>query len=380
MRAPLLNHRAHRESIRMSRLKKWIAVSRLRLSLAGAAQTGWYVGWVGHNNLGDEAIYAVIRDAFRPVRVFSPPPRLAADFGGGHHGKYDFAIIGGGTLIGEHGYLESLEHAMRSSATTIVFGAGVEDPTFWLTRDAARYDLRRWQPILNRCAYLGVRGPRSQRYLRQIGIESEVLGDPACMLVRPETAGRHSSERRLGLNLGSGWRGMFGDDQSVFETLLGFAKKIQGDGWDITPYVVYPADLPVATQFARRMGTSPSDIRCFYDNPGAFMDSVSEQSVFVGFKLHAVVLAYCAHVPAFMIEYRPKCRDFMESIGAEDFVIRADQLTVEGLLTKVEELHTRSGALIKRTAARLEYYRDKQIATARRFVSGDWNAVRSQAG
>src|SRR5262249_62330287 len=95
-----VNYQAPRELIRMSRLKKWIAVSRLKLSLAGAARTGWYVGWVGHDNLGDEAIYAVIRDAFRPVRVFSPSPSLAAEFrGSSRRRKYDFAIIGGGTLI-----------------------------------------------------------------------------------------------------------------------------------------------------------------------------------------------------------------------------------------------------------------------------------------
>jgi polysaccharide pyruvyl transferase WcaK-like protein len=109
------------------------------------------------------------------------------------------------------------------------------------------------------------------------------------------------------------------------------------------------------------------------------MDSVCEQTVFVGFKLHAVVLAYCARVPALMIEYRPKCRDFMESIGADEFVVRADQQTTELLLAKVEQLNSRGSALISTTSLRLEHYRQKQIATARRLIWQTSSSVRAMA-
>jgi len=268
---------------------------------------------------------------------------------------------------------------MNTCDNCVVFGTGVEDPTFWPSRDQGRYDLDAWKPILQRCAYIGVRGPRSQRYLRQIGIESEVIGDPACMFVRPE-ARPAVVTRRLGLNLGSGSQGMFSSDESVLESLLSFARKMLKGGWHITPYVVFPGDLPIAGEFAHRIGLPQSNIRSFYNNPADFMDSVGEESVFVGFKLHAAVLAYCSRVPSLMIEYRPKCLDFMESIGAEDFVVRADQLTVDELLVKVEELHMRSAELIKGTTARLEHFRDKQITTARRLMSGNRTTFRSLAG
>jgi len=345
-----------------------------------AHKTAWYCGWLGHRNLGDEASYLAIRDAFRPTRLVHPRSRFSQAFRKvGLARKHDLVLVGGGTQIGETGFRNPALRAMSTCANCVVFGTGVEDPSFWPSRDPGRYDLDAWKPILERCAYIGVRGPRSQRYLRQIGIESEVIGDPACMFVRPEA--RHpAAKRRLGLNLGSGLQGMFGNDESVFESLLGFARKMLDDGWDITPYVVFPGDLPFAGEFARRIGLPQSSIRCFYNNPADFMNSVREEAVFVGFKLHAVVLAYCARVPSLMIEYRPKCRDFMESIGAEDFIVRADQLTVDGLLAKVQELHTRSAELIKCTAAQLEYFRDKQIATARRLVSGNCAAIRPLAG
>jgi polysaccharide pyruvyl transferase WcaK-like protein len=293
--------------------------------------------------------------------------------------QHDLVIIGGGTQLGETGFQGPVLRAMQTDAECVVFGTGVEDPAFWPSRDPGRYDLAAWEPILVRCGYVGVRGPRSQRYLRQVGIESEVIGDPACMFVRSE-AQPVVAKRRLGLNLGSGSQGMFGNDELVLETLLGFAREMLDDGWDPTPYVVFPGDLPIAGEFVRRIGLPQSHIRCFYDNAADFMNSVREESVFVGFKLHAVVLAYCARVPSLMIEYRPKCRDFMESIGAEDFIVRADQLTVDELLAKVEELRRRSAELIKHTTARLEHFRDKQVATSRRLVLGNCAAAASLAG
>jgi polysaccharide pyruvyl transferase WcaK-like protein len=344
-----------------------------------AHKTAWYGGWLGHRNLGDEASYAAIRDAFRPACVVHPRSRLSNAFRKvGLARQHDLVIVGGGTQIGETGFRGPVLRAMERCDNCVVFGTGVEDPAFWPSRDPGRYDLDAWRPILQRSAYIGVRGPRSQRYLQEIGIESEVIGDPACMFVRPR-ARPAATKCRLGVNLGSGSQGMFGNDELVFESLLGFAKKMLADGWDITPYVVFPGDMPIVAKLARQIGLPQSNIRCFYNDPAGFMDSVSEESVFVGFKLHAVVLAYCAHVPALMIEYRPKCRDFMESIGADDFVIRADLLTVDHLLSSMEKLDARGPALISATSQRLEYFRQKQIATARRVISQTASNVREMA-
>jgi hypothetical protein len=345
-----------------------------------AHKTAWYCGWLGHRNLGDEASHAAIHEAFGPTHFVRPRSRFSEAFRKvGWVRKHDLAIVGGGTQIGETGFRGPTLRAMNTCGNCVVFGTGAEDPTFWSSRDPGRYDLDAWKPILERCTYIGVRGPRSQRHLRQIGIESEVIGDPACMFVRPAPLRQATGQRRLGLNLGSGSQGMFGNDESVLGSLLGFARKMLDDRWNLTLYVVFPGDMPVAAELARRVGLPQSQIRCFYDDAGAFIDSVSDQTVFVGFKLHAVVLAYCAHVPALMIEYRPKCRDFMESIGADDFVIRADLLTVDHLLSGIESLEARGSALISATSQRLEHFRQKQIATARRLISQTSSGARAMA-
>ena len=354
----------------MSVAKDWYRAARTKLSLLRPAKTAWYIGWPGHHNLGDEALYYAIRDAFRPITLLHRPSPTVLKLASKLHvpPKYRFTILGGGTLIGETHYLWQLERSLPFARSAIVFGTGVEDPTFWTTRDAERYNLEAWKPMLEKCAYVGVRGPRSQAHLAAIGFPAEVLGDPACMFVQPAPHPL-STEKHLGLILGIGSEGMFSDESTVASTLAAFAKKILTAGWKITLYVVWPRDLAITQAFAKEVGLPPAAIVKIYHNPAAFMSAIRAHPLFIGFKLHGVVLSYCAGVPAHMIEYRPKCRDFMDSIGASAQVTRADQLTVNSLLATVEELQHTGPALIAATTPPLLAFRAKQIATAQRLIA-----------
>jgi polysaccharide pyruvyl transferase WcaK-like protein len=352
----------------MSILANWIHAGRSLGYQPKFAATAWYLGWVGYRNLGDEALYDALRKLFHPVR-FIPCTDDQTSYQLANAPERCFAILGGGTLLGERRSLSRLQRVMPLAKRTIVFGTGIEEPSFWVGRNPQRYDLAAWKPVLERCDYIGVRGPRSQSYLQQIGISSEIIGDPACRFVQPATK-LPKENRHLGLNIGTGSSGMFSDDQTVLATLSLFAKKMLADGWRITLYVVWPKDLSITKAFAAEVGIPRSSIYRVYRNPAKFISAVRRHSLFVGFKLHSVVLSFCAGVPSFMIEYRPKCRDFMESIGAEDFVTRADQLSLDHLLSKVDLLRQDGANLIKRTTARLQFFRDKQIATAQRVLSG----------
>ena len=60
--------------------------------------------------------------------------------------------------------------------------------------------------------------------------------------------------------------------------------------------------------------------------------------VFVGLKLHAVVLASAAGVPSLILEYHPKCWDFQASLGRDRYSLRTDALDADRLLVLVDEL------------------------------------------
>ena len=52
-----------------------------------------------------------------------------------------------------------------------------------------------------------------------------------------------------------------------------------------------------------------------------------------------------ANVPALMIEYRPKCMEFMNTMGMGRYVQRSDKITVSTMLSMLHVLDT-EGAVI----------------------------------
>jgi polysaccharide pyruvyl transferase WcaK-like protein len=69
-----------------------------------------------------------------------------------------------------------------------------------------------------------------------------------------------------------------------------------------------------------------------------FMERAAQCALFLGMKLHAVILAIAAGAPTVALEYQPKLGDFMASIHAEEHLLRFDSITAERLIGKVESL------------------------------------------
>jgi polysaccharide pyruvyl transferase WcaK-like protein len=64
------------------------------------------------------------------------------------------------------------------------------------------------------------------------------------------------------------------------------------------------------------------------------IDLLASAEVVVGERLHACILAAAVSTPFVGIEYRPKLRDFAESVGRADLVLKTDLLT-GGSLTEM---------------------------------------------
>jgi polysaccharide pyruvyl transferase WcaK-like protein len=72
-----------------------------------------------------------------------------------------------------------------------------------------------------------------------------------------------------------------------------------------------------------------------YHNPSKFLDLIKQVTVFVGMKLHSVILATCAFVPSIMVEYQTKCRDYMMAVDQQQFCVRPDALNASQLWEKI---------------------------------------------
>lgn len=63
--------------------------------------------------------------------------------------------------------------------------------------------------------------------------------------------------------------------------------------------------------------------------------------IFIGERLHSIILASALGVPSVALEYRPKVADFQSSIAREAFTLRTDKATAGAILELAIELSDR---------------------------------------
>lgn len=283
-----------------------------------------YVGWVGKDNLGDEAM-------LKAVVELMPWGDVAV-----RGEASDLLLLGGGTLINRNQYLGWLHERDSPRIERAVFGTGVASPAYWgLTEDPAE-----WTRWLDTCCYVGVRGPHSAQTLADWGYggEVEICGDPALAL------------DATGIDVVDGsvliapvWTDgeLWGQsDTTVVEAMAAATRRLLDEGRQVTLMSCHPTDDRAIIMIRELVG--PGTVyMCGYEDVDASLRALAESSVVVGERLHACVLSAAAGRPFVGLEYRPKVRDFAASVDMEHMVIRTDDL--EGgrrLLEKVIEAET----------------------------------------
>lgn len=284
-------------------------------------------GWQGANNLGDVAFYDCMKTLFHRFGFLQYRDTRSIRLAAKMLPVFQNAVLSGGTVINRQiGTLLSAEQAIQLCRQFIVFGTGVANPSYWSSQTGWKSLLDRWKPILERCCFVGVRGPMSAEILKEIGIDDvEVVGDPVLPLASYKEDFALSYEpKTLGLNIGQSNGLVWGSEDEICLQAVNLAALAKKSGWKVEWFVVYPKDLQI-TRRAAALSETEAVIHEIYTSPKKYIDLISSSSVFAGMKLHSVIFATCAFVPSVMLEYRPKCLDYMKSIGHEAFNIRTDQ-------------------------------------------------------
>lgn len=323
-----------------------------------------YIGGVhGGQNLGDEALrYAAENLFFRcTVLEFPRKPHLA------RLAKVvlplNNAVMAGGTLINQKDiWLDVVAKYIPKIPNFIVYGTGVAHPEFWHDRR------REWSELLKECTFVGVRGPLSAQLLADVHFyQVEVVGDPALVFAFDQWDQSDSYiPESIGINIGWDRAKQWGTQEHIFSEAARLATLARITGWKVKWFVVCPADIEITYRLATASGTT-SDICHVYNDPVKYMTLVKSCSVFVGTRLHSVVLATCAYVPSLMLAYRPKCMDYMLSIGQEDYVIRTDKMMAHELWEKTLYLNTERNRFSESLYLSMKPLRDKQLGTAEKL-------------
>jgi hypothetical protein len=289
-----------------------------------------YVGLAGFSNLGDD----VLREAFIetiPLAHFHNAPigRKALSRRGLAHwleARGAPALLGGGTVLGRTVWRTHIRRTQLLFAPSCweMLGAGVEDPAFVGTGQyTSDREVERWKPLLDLFRNVTVRGPRSREILAEHGIESTVVGDPALLLM-PETGTPKARTCDLLVNATCGEDQWGGVDLDWTPALVQALSPMVRAGLAIEFISMERTDEAWNRRVAAALQLDPVIHRP--TNCQQFFAAASTAKVVVATRLHGNILSCVADTPTVSLEYRPKNRDFMASIGCEELCHRVDQL------------------------------------------------------
>lgn len=277
--------------------------------------------------------------------------------------KYGF--LAGGTLFNSNKkYIKSFQECATFLEEKIVFGTGVRSPEFWSNVANWSSNLDEWKPLLEECCFIGVRGPLSAEILKEHKIKNvEVVGDPV-LVFADNTFPPPRSRKKIGLNVGVSEKNVWGGEAQIIREFCSLAKFLKEKNLEVSWFVVHPGDLEV-TRFCAKHSGANQHVFCYYNDYEGYLDAVKDLTVFVGMKLHSVVLAVCKYVPSIMIEYRPKCLDFMRSIQQDDLSFRSDRFRAGPVLEIISDLSRRHDERVRHLFKSIGTVKERQLKKAR---------------
>ncbi len=326
------------------RYKKLIEIYKYCLTPSPRA---FYIGFVGFGNLGDEALFDAAKTLFPDLnflvrRQEGKTLRNARKLRNLFRMSFaDFGMLGGGTLINrpDNGYFEWLRECLFQQIPMIVFGTGVCQEEFWKNITGWKDSMEEWKKLLSMCKYVSVRGPLSARSLEETGIQNaKIIGDPALSLAIDYSSPPSNLKGIIGINVGRSEGKIWGSEEHVKKEMSEFIRQMSKKGWKIILFVVLESDYSFCKEIIDNSGIPNVEIFIETKNASRFIKKMNEVDLFIGMKLHSVVLAHCAGIPSIMLEYRPKCRDYMMLMEFEDFILRTDKFSSEDIVALCDSL------------------------------------------
>ncbi|MBX7457692.1 polysaccharide pyruvyl transferase family protein [Qipengyuania sp. 1NDH17] len=320
----------------MSNIRSATVLARKALARIASpgCRTG-YIGFVGHDNLGDEAMYEAAHALLGPrVETLSTPggERLLARTPLGGTARFELAFLGGGTLVNAN-YIDIAEQCLDLGIPLATLGTGVGSAGF--SGSEGELDPR-WARALSRFERVGVRGPHSLAQLHRAGVDkAEIIGDLALALT-PDAQDCDPNSKTLLFNTSVGRTSEDKARLAAFDTAMASElARLAAAGWTIVPLAFHSDDLEPIGKVLAAAGLGGTAIQC-PPTFEAYRQFARRACLSVSVRLHGSVLASMCGLPNLLLEYRRKCRDFCASIEAEDNLLGYADFSSEELRSKLD--------------------------------------------
>ncbi len=329
-----------------------------------------YMGFTGHNNLGDEILYDAYKALF-PELVLVPfrdskTLKLYAKL----HKKpmYVAGFLGGGTLINQSTrWLNQIAVLQEQGLPIYCLGTGVTVSDFREKHE--KTSMNEWVKTLETFKQVGVRGPYSKKMLEDAKFKNFVVTGDTALTLAPAKMPKRPGTKVIGFNYGLVKQNqIWGDANTYTENIVQSIKNFIKDGYEIRLLTVWDKDIPSTEALVKLVDDPKCTMRLCYKTLEDFNHELAECEYFIGQKLHASIMACMERIPTIMIEYQPKCRDFMASVDMEDYVIKTSDCTPEGLKKLFNKLEKNAGTIQKTLDKRVTGYQKIQKQEAAKIT------------
>jgi len=319
------------------------------------------------NNLGDQSLFLAYKKILGQDLIHFQGGRIQTFIAKVFKVEHTKAFLAGGTLINRLG-LFSLRDAFKVFNKIYVIGTGVAQNYFWSTQSGFINETSEWMEALKKASYLSVRGPLGKNLLEENGVsEVEIFGDPVITFALPEKR-VVTNKKVIGINVGVSKDAAWVSEEVIFKLYYDLVTKLLHSNWEIHWLVVCDSDLQITKKVASETKTEQF-IHVFFNDPSKYIQLCQEMCVFIGLKLHSVVLAHCAYTPSIMLEYRPKCLDYMLSIGEDDNCFRLDKINAEQIFARICELFENQDQFIVRLYENINMMKKNQAKQINKLLS-----------
>jgi len=307
-----------------------------------------YVGWLGHENIGDQALYVSVQKSFNMYRLV---PYIGNQYS-------QILLVGGGTLLPNDVTM------VKPSKYNYVFGAGVKNPSYWGVRHI-HFDPRVLERLKSfKFRFLGVRGNISRDLLKTWGINSEVIGDPCLSLKANADVKRN--DKKIAISIGSDGLVWGGDEERALRQIAKVCKILKKDGYHPILIPFWRNNLQVINRLS--MAENIHVFNNWFDIKSV-LNLIASCKILIGEKLHSLVFSAAAYTPFICLEYRPKCFDFAETVGYAKHCIRTDKITAERIMMMFEGLINNWQEMHNELVTKVNMYRKKQKEFATRIIA-----------